>query len=98
MARRPVRRRWQGLFARQAGPPALPDVQRWRFGGTEPFLQYAAQNIIPSTVELGGKSPNIFFADVRMTRAADGVVHVVNRLTFAVDDTHLPLTADLTDY
>jgi aldehyde dehydrogenase len=27
-------------------------------------MQYAAQNLIPSTVELGGKSPNIFFADV----------------------------------
>jgi aldehyde dehydrogenase len=27
-------------------------------------MQYAAQNIIPSTTELGGKSPNIFFADV----------------------------------
>ncbi|WSY41787.1 aldehyde dehydrogenase family protein [Embleya sp. NBC_00888] len=28
------------------------------------ILQYASQNIIPVTVELGGKSPNIFFADV----------------------------------
>jgi aldehyde dehydrogenase len=28
------------------------------------IMQYAAQNIIPSTVELGGKSPNIFFDDV----------------------------------
>ena len=28
------------------------------------LMQYAAQNIIPSTTELGGKSPNIFFADV----------------------------------
>ena len=28
------------------------------------IMQYAAQNIIPSTVELGGKSPNIFFSDV----------------------------------
>src|SRR6476620_2313595 len=27
-------------------------------------MQYASENIIPSTVELGGKSPNIFFADV----------------------------------
>jgi len=35
---------------------------------------------------------------VQMTRAVDGVVHVVNRLTFAIDDTHLPLAADLTDY
>ncbi|STL19735.1 lactaldehyde dehydrogenase [Escherichia coli] len=27
-------------------------------------MQYATQNIIPVTLELGGKSPNIFFADV----------------------------------
>jgi len=27
-------------------------------------MQYAAQNLIPSTTELGGKSPNIFFEDV----------------------------------
>jgi aldehyde dehydrogenase len=28
------------------------------------IMQYAAQNIIPVTLELGGKSPNIFFGDV----------------------------------
>jgi aldehyde dehydrogenase len=28
------------------------------------IMQYAAQNLIPSTTELGGKSPNIFFEDV----------------------------------
>jgi aldehyde dehydrogenase len=28
------------------------------------ILQYAAANIIPATLELGGKSPNIFFKDV----------------------------------
>ncbi len=27
-------------------------------------MQYAAQNIIPSTTELGGKSPNVFFEDI----------------------------------
>lgn len=27
-------------------------------------MQYATQNIIPVTLELGGKSPNIFFADI----------------------------------
>jgi aldehyde dehydrogenase len=27
-------------------------------------MQYASENIIPCTLELGGKSPNIFFADV----------------------------------
>ena len=28
------------------------------------IMQYASQNFIPVTLELGGKSPNIFFADV----------------------------------
>ena len=28
------------------------------------ILQYASANIIPATLELGGKSPNVFFADV----------------------------------
>jgi aldehyde dehydrogenase len=27
-------------------------------------MQYASQNLIPVTLELGGKSPNIFFNDV----------------------------------
>ena len=44
------------------------------------IMQYAAQNIIPSTVELGGKSPNIFFADVLasddefLDKAVEGLV------------------------
>ncbi len=28
------------------------------------IMHYAAQNLIPSTTELGGKSPNVFFGDV----------------------------------
>ena len=31
------------------------------------IMQYASQNLIPVTLELGGKSPNIFFADVMRT-------------------------------
>ena len=44
------------------------------------IMQYAAQNIIPSTTELGGKSPNIFFADVMaqddlfLAKAVEGLV------------------------
>jgi aldehyde dehydrogenase len=44
------------------------------------IMQYAAQNIIPSTTELGGKSPNIFFADVLdreddfLDKAVEGLV------------------------
>ncbi|HYU84039.1 MAG TPA: aldehyde dehydrogenase [Kribbellaceae bacterium] len=32
------------------------------------IMQYASENIIPVTLELGGKSPNIFFADVAAAR------------------------------
>jgi aldehyde dehydrogenase len=32
------------------------------------IMQYASANLIPVTLELGGKSPNIFFADVAATR------------------------------
>ena len=44
------------------------------------IMQYAAQNIIPVTLELGGKSPNIFFADVLaehddfLDKAVEGLV------------------------
>ncbi|WP_277208901.1 acetaldehyde dehydrogenase ExaC [Isoptericola croceus] len=32
------------------------------------IMQYASQNIIPVTLELGGKSPNVFFSDVAAER------------------------------
>src|SRR6201986_2176701 len=32
------------------------------------IMQYASQNLIPVTLELGGKSPNIFFEDVAAAR------------------------------
>jgi aldehyde dehydrogenase len=44
------------------------------------IMQYAAQNIIPVTLELGGKSPNIFFSDVLaaddsyLDKAVEGLV------------------------
>ena len=44
------------------------------------IMQYAAQNLIPSTLELGGKSPNIFFNDVMahddefVDKAVEGLV------------------------
>ena len=43
-------------------------IAKIAFTGSTPvgskILECAAKNIIPSTVELGGKSPNIFFSDV----------------------------------
>jgi aldehyde dehydrogenase len=45
-----------------------PRIAKIAFTGSTPvgslILKCAAENIIPSTVELGGKSPNIFFEDV----------------------------------
>jgi len=44
------------------------------------IMQYAAQNLIPVTLELGGKSPNIFFGDVMaaddefLDKAVEGLV------------------------
>jgi aldehyde dehydrogenase len=44
------------------------------------IMQYAAQNIVPVTLELGGKSPNIFFKDVAaaddefLDKAVEGLV------------------------
>lgn len=44
------------------------------------IMQYASENIIPVTLELGGKSPNIFFADVMekedafLDKAIEGLV------------------------
>jgi aldehyde dehydrogenase len=34
------------------------------------IMQYASQNLIPVTLELGGKSPNIFFEDVASSKDA----------------------------
>lgn len=45
-----------------------PRIAKIAFTGSTPIgqqiMRYAAENIIPSTVELGGKSPNIFFEDI----------------------------------
>ncbi len=57
-------------FGLEAGKPlaSSPRVAKVAFTGETQtgrlILQYAAQNIIPVTVELGGKSPNLFFPDV----------------------------------
>ncbi|AOV95814.1 aldehyde dehydrogenase [Edwardsiella hoshinae] len=45
-----------------------PRIAKVAFTGStevgQRIMGYAAQNVIPVTLELGGKSPNIFFADV----------------------------------
>src|SRR6516162_1895832 len=57
-------------FGVEAGKPlaSSPRVAKVAFTGETTtgrlIMQYASQNIKPVTLELGGKSPNIFFADV----------------------------------
>jgi aldehyde dehydrogenase len=57
-------------FGLEAGKPLAsnPRVAKVSFTGEtttgRAIMQYASQNLIPVTLELGGKSPNIFFADV----------------------------------
>ncbi|MGE4251997.1 MAG: aldehyde dehydrogenase family protein [Parvibaculaceae bacterium] len=57
-------------FGLEAGRPLAqsPRVSKISFTGETStgrlIMQYAAQNLVPVTLELGGKSPNIFFADV----------------------------------
>jgi aldehyde dehydrogenase len=57
-------------FGTEAGKPlaSSPRVAKVAFTGETTtgrlIMQYASENLIPVTLELGGKSPNIFFADV----------------------------------
>ncbi|MFF0989021.1 acetaldehyde dehydrogenase ExaC [Kocuria nitroreducens] len=57
-------------FGVEAGKPlaSSPRIRKIAFTGETTtgrlIMQYASQNIIPVTLELGGKSPNIFFEDV----------------------------------
>ncbi len=57
-------------FGVEAGKPLAqsPRVAKVAFTGETTtgrlIMQYASENLIPVTLELGGKSPNVFFADV----------------------------------
>ncbi|OZD68610.1 aldehyde dehydrogenase family protein [Rhodococcus sp. 05-340-1] len=57
-------------FGVEAGKPlaSSPRIAKIAFTGETTtgrlIMQYASQNLIPVTLELGGKSPNVFFSDV----------------------------------
>ena len=57
-------------FGPEAGKPLAqhPGIQKIAFTGETTtgrlIMQYASENIIPMTLELGGKSPNVFFESV----------------------------------
>jgi len=73
-------------FGKEAGQALATStrIAKIAFTGSTPvgshILKCAAENIIPSTVELGGKSPNVFFADVLdqedefVSKAVEGAV------------------------
>ena len=73
-------------FGKEAGEALATNtrIAKIAFTGSTPvgshILKCAADNIIPSTVELGGKSPNIFFNDVMdkddsfLSKAIEGAV------------------------
>ncbi|MES2819585.1 MAG: aldehyde dehydrogenase family protein [Pseudomonadota bacterium] len=73
-------------YGREAGEALATStrIAKIAFTGSTPIgahiMKCAAQNIIPSTVELGGKSPNIFFEDIMQAepafieKAAEGLV------------------------
>ncbi len=57
-------------FGIEAGKPLAshPDIMKVAFTGEtttgQLIMQYASKNIVPVTLELGGKSPNIFFKSI----------------------------------
>lgn len=73
-------------FGLEAGKPlaSSPRIAKIAFTGETTtgrlIMQYASENLIPATLELGGKSPNIFFKDVTeadddfLDKAIDGFV------------------------
>jgi len=73
-------------FGREAGEALATStrIAKIAFTGSTPvgshIMKCAAENIIPSTVELGGKSPNIFFEDIMqheddyISKCAEGAV------------------------
>ena len=73
-------------FGPEAGKPLAthPDIKKVAFTGETTtgrlIMQYASENLIPVTLELGGKSPNIFFESVMaqddnfLDKAIEGLV------------------------
>jgi acyl-CoA reductase-like NAD-dependent aldehyde dehydrogenase len=73
-------------FGKEAGEALASSkrIAKIAFTGSTPvgshIMKMAAENIIPSTVELGGKSPNIYFEDIMQAepafidKAAEGLV------------------------
>ncbi|HTW89510.1 MAG TPA: aldehyde dehydrogenase family protein [Candidatus Binataceae bacterium] len=67
-------------FGPSAGAPLAqhPGIRKVAFTGETTtgrlILQYASENIIPATLELGGKSPGVIFPDCDLERAVEGTI------------------------
>lgn len=67
-------------YGPDAGAPLAshPGIRKLAFTGETTtgrlILQYASENIVPATMELGGKSPHIIFPDADVERAIEGVM------------------------
>ncbi|MGE7924989.1 aldehyde dehydrogenase family protein [Viridibacillus arvi] len=71
-----------GLGADVGGPLAgHPGIHHITFTGSVntgiSVMKAAAENVVPVTLELGGKSPNIVFADANEELALEGVVRAI---------------------
>lgn len=70
-------------YGRDAGAylSSHPDIHHITFTGSVPtgisVMQAAAQNVVPVTLELGGKSPNIVFQDADEEQALEGVLRAI---------------------
>ncbi|UED82106.1 aldehyde dehydrogenase family protein [Lysinibacillus sp. CD3-6] len=70
-------------LGRDVGPflTTHADINHITFTGSVPtgieVMKAAAQNIVPVTLELGGKSPNIVFKDAPMEQALEGVMRAI---------------------
>ncbi|MGG0657365.1 aldehyde dehydrogenase family protein [Rummeliibacillus pycnus] len=71
-----------GLGSEVGAPLAgHPGINHITFTGSVPtgiaVMKTAASNVVPVTLELGGKSPNIVFADADENKALEGVVRAI---------------------
>lgn len=70
-------------FGPESGAPlaAHPGVNHISFTGSvetgQIILQLAAKNVTPVSLELGGKSPNIVFADADLAQALEGAIRAI---------------------
>ena len=70
-------------FGSEAGAALAshPDIHHISFTGSVAagieVMQRAARNVVPIILELGGKSPNIVFADADLDRALEGTIKAI---------------------